>query len=381
MFSFNVAISRQPTTIKLYHFTTKEYPNLQASSTKELLYTRNVTSILAGASLSSKNPTLPQVVKAGRGWLGSSGDIPISQFCFTLAECRNVQSEIIWRGVEGKDITFSAKVLSSTNKVESSLTFPILRTEDGKMYTITVHATRFLGDSGWIPLLSSQNPSSSTLLSPDMSYGIAFWLPYNGINVNLPIGTYKAIIPVTIGTVGGSKTFVNIRMQFNLEIPSITNTINLTHAPFISQPFKTTPASSIYFLTNDETMGPTTPIWWGDDDHPSKMSIPLYASSRCKNVNAIGTMIIAQFHAQNQCGKSIFYEMNAGRGDTDCPEQQRFRLLLDAKRNLWRNNVTLAKCQFETPKVRPLAIDAYRWHDPNSGQVVGSMKLAIVISL
>jgi hypothetical protein len=106
MFSFNVAISRQPIIIKLYRFTTKKYPNLQASSTKDLLYTRNVTSILAGASLSSKNPTLPQVVKAGRGWLGSSGDVPITQFCFTPAECRNVQSEIIWRGVEGKNIRF-----------------------------------------------------------------------------------------------------------------------------------------------------------------------------------------------------------------------------------------------------------------------------------
>jgi hypothetical protein len=74
--------------------------------------------------------------------------------------------------------------------------------------------------------------------------------------------------------------------------------------------------------------------------------------------------------------------MNAGRGSTDCPEQ-RFKLQLDddAKSNSWKHNSTLVNCRFETPKVRPLAVNAYRWHDPNSGQLVGSIKLAILVSL
>jgi hypothetical protein len=141
-----------------------------------------------------------------------------------------------------------------------------------------------------------------------------------------------------------------------------------------------TPSSSIYFLTNDETMGPTTPIWWGED-RPTKMLIPLYAFSECKNPVAIETRVVAQVNAQNQCGKTALYEMNAGRGDSDCSEQ-RFKLALDtnSKSNQWRNNATLANCQFETPKVRPVAIDAYRWHEPNSGQRIASMKIAIIVS-
>jgi hypothetical protein len=359
LFSFNVAISRKPVVVKLYRFKTKNYPNLTPSSGKALLYSIDVSLQVA------QSASIAQTLKVGRGWLGQSGDVSISKFCFSQAECRKIQIEMMWRGVEGRDVSFSALVSSSSDEKESSLTFPATLLEDGKNYMITVRAVRFVGDSGWMPLLGGIPQSTS--LQPDASYGIAIWLPYDA-NKNLPLGTYDALVPVATGKIQG-KAFVNIRIKLNLVIPRITDTAYLYSSSFTSGSFKT-PSSSIYFLTDDATIGPTERVWWGDSRET--LTVPLYAAN-CNNAE-----VIASIKAQNKCGNSLF-QINAGRGKNDCTEQRLYLELDDSNANLWLLNSTLASCRFETPRVRPVGINSYRWHDPNAEQLLGSMKIAIVV--
>jgi hypothetical protein len=312
----------------------------------------------------ARSANIPQTLKVGKGWLGQSGDVSISKFCFSEAECRKMQTEIIWRGVEGRDLSMSALVSSSSDGKVSSLTFPATLLEDGKSYMITVKAVRFVGDSGWMPLLGEV---PYTGLPHDASYGIGIWLPYD-TNANLPIGSYDALVPVSTGKIKG-KTFVNIRIKFKLVIPRITDTAFLFSSSFTSRPFKT-PSSSIYFLTDDPSIGPAERVWWGSSR--ATLIVPLYASN-CNNV-----AVIASIKAQNKCGNS-FFQMNAGRGATDCTEQRLFLELDDSKANPWLLNSTLSSCRFETPSVRPVGINSYRWHDPNAEQLLGSMKIAVVV--
>jgi hypothetical protein len=89
-------------------------------------------------------------------------------------------------------------VPSSSDEKASSLTFPATSLEDGKSYMITVKAVRFVGDSGWMPLLGEV--SLSTNVSLDTSHGIAIRLLYDA-NKNLPFGTYDTLMPVAIGEI------------------------------------------------------------------------------------------------------------------------------------------------------------------------------------
>lgn len=360
-YSFNVAISRRPTSVNLYRFNTAVYPSISPSSAKTLLNTR-IVSLAADPSAN-----LPQVTKAGRGWLGHSGDIHISKFCFSDEDCRQKKSEISWRGSEGINLSFSPSVPNSTQSTASFFTFVATRVEDGTLHQITIAAARYVGNSGWFPLLGSIPAISDR--TPDLSHGAAFWLPYER-NANLPHGKYVALAPVAVGKLSGSP-FVKIRVELNLSLPLITDIAVLEAEPYTSEPFETV-ASSIYFLTDNPDIGPTEPVWWGDSR--ATLTVPLVASD-CNNAE-----VSAKIQAQNKCGTSYF-QMNAGRGKDDCPAQSLYLALDDAQANPWLEDPLIRGCRFETRSVTPVSITAYRWHDPNGDTPLGSMNIAIVVDL
>jgi hypothetical protein len=361
LYSFNVAISRKPTTVKLYRFNTHRYPNLSLASAKTLLHTRSVNL--------PTDPTakLPQVTKAGRGWLGESGDVQISKFCISDADCSKKKSEMTWRGTEGSDVSFSASAPSSVHTTGSSLTFAATSVLTGTTYQITVRAARYVGESGWFPLLAA--PPSGLILAADASHGVAFWLPYDA-NSNLPPGRYTALAPVASGGIAGSP-FVKIRIDLRLTVPVITDTANLMAAPFTSKKF-TTLESSIYFLAEDSSIGPTEAEWWGESR--STLTVPLVASN-CKNAE-----VTASVKAQNKCGTS-FFQMNAARSSDSCPGQSLYLALDDATANPWRTNTAYQGCRFETHATSPVVINAFRWHNPNADTLLGSMTIKIVVDL
>ena len=361
LYSFNVAISRKPSTVSLYRFNTDKYPNLSRTSEKTLLDIRTIALPV--------DPTakLPQVTKTGRGWLGHSGDIRISKFCFSDVDCSKKKSEISWRGAEGYNISFSAAVPSSVHATGSSLILAAISVQNGTSHQITVRAARYIGESAWLPLLSA--PPSGLRLPPDASHGVAFWLPYDA-NANLPPGRYTALAPVASGNSAGSP-FVKIRIDLRLSMPVITDTANLLTAPFTSKTF-TTNASSIYFVAEDSTIGPTEGVWWGESRET--LRVPLFASN-CGNVE-----VIAKVMAQNKCGTD-YYQMNAGRYKSGCPGQSLYLALDNAAANPWINISTYQGCRFETHATAPVTINALRWHEPNAGKLLGSMNIKIVVDL
>ena len=360
LYSFNVALSRRPTSVDLYRFDAESYPKLSLSSAKTLLDSRTIAVSIDHIE------NISQVTKVGRGWLGHSGDVRISKYCFSANDCAGKKTEISWRGTEGAALSFSASATSAlVDATASSLTFDAIGFEDGSTHQITVAASRYVEDSGWVPLIGGVPPVSG--LPPDASHGVAFWLPYN-LNSNLPPGMYSVLAPVAIGSISGAQ-FVNLRIELDLFVPVITDTVKLGAVSFTSAPFATD-MSSVYFLAQDPAVGPSRRTWWGVSR--DTLTVPLVAAN-CNNIE-----VIASIKAQNKCGSS-FFQMSAGRSANDCTEHYLHLELDDAVVNPWLNDAQ--GCKFETRSVTPLTISAYRWHQPNAGALLGSMHLAIVVDL
>jgi len=357
LYSFNVALIRKPASVHLYRFDTSSYPNLSSSSMKTLLDSRKVPS----------NPleNISQRTKVGRGWLGHSGDAKVSDFCFNTEDCADKRHEITWRGDDGFDLSFSPSVATDDyNPTASSLTFDA-KDENGGTHQITVAASRYVGNTSWVPLIGAS--PSSEYLPPDASYGVAFWLPYE-LNTNLPPGKYTALALVSKGY-KASSDFVNLRINLDLSIPEITETIDLSVGSFTSAPVKVE-SSSVYFLAKHPAIGPTKQVWWGGTRET--LSVPM-VSANCNNAE-----VIASIKAQNRCGNSLF-QMNAGRGANDCLEHNLVLTLDGDDKNPWKNDYP--GCKFETRAVAPVTIMAYPWHGPTSGNLLRTMHLAMIVEL
>lgn len=362
LFSFNVAISRKPTTIKLYRFDAQTYPSLTLTSAKTLLHIRAVN---LPADPTTK---INQVAKTGRGWLGHSGDVRISKLCVSEKDCGERKVKISWRGADGNRVSFAPLVSHSSHATGSSLIFKAKSVQDGTTHNITVRAARFVADSGWFPMLSA--PPSGQSPAPDATHGIAFWIPHDA-NSKLPHGSYTAIAPVASGTVEESE-FVKIRINLQLTVPLVTDVANLSSKAFTSKKF-TTKASSIYFLAEDPTIGPTNAVWWGESR--ATLSVPLIAYN-CKNAE-----VVASVMAQNNCDDYDFFQMNAGRGANDCSGHSLYLSLDDVNANPWRGDSAYQGCRFETHPAAPIQINAYRWHEPNGGALLGSMNIKVLVDV
>jgi hypothetical protein len=353
-----VALSRKPLSVDLYQYETDSYPNLSPSSTKTLLNSRAVPS----------NPlsNITQRTKVGRGWLGHSGDVKIYQFCFGIGDCAKKREEIEWRGNDGFDLSFvaSAKIEEYDSSTASSLVFDA-KHEDGSTHRIAVAASKYVGNSKWVPLIGGTLAPQN--LAPDDSYGVAFWLPYD-LNANLPPGRYTALSLVAKGYKASSQ-FVDLRINLNLLLPEITETVDLNQGTFTSAPVSVE-SSSVYFLADDPAVGPTKSKWWGSSRETLFVTM---VAANCNNVE-----VVVSIKAQNKCGNS-YYQMNAGRGANDCVEH-RLALTLDSvEKNPWMNEYD--GCKFETRPVSPVTIMVYPWHGPTAGNLLRTMNLAMVVDL
>lgn len=237
--------------------------------------------------------------------------------------------------------------------------------EDGLTHRIAVDASKYVGNSKWVPLIGGTLAPQN--LAFDDSYGVALWLPYD-LNTNLPQGRYTSLSLVAKGYKTSSQ-FVDLRINLNLLMPEITETVDLSQATFISAPVSVN-LSAVYFLADDPAIGPTTKKWWGSSRET--LFVPMVAAN-CNNVE-----VVVSIKAQNKCGNS-YYQMNAGRGANDCAEHSLSLQLDGDEKNPWMKEYD--GCKFETRPVTPVTILAYPWHGPTAGNLLRTMRLAMVVDL
>jgi hypothetical protein len=129
---------------------------------------------------------VPQVTKAGRGWLGRSGDIHVSKFCFSDEDCRQKKSEISWRGRGGFDLyvlTFRAKFHSLY-----CIVLYVSSHSRGRWNSSSNHNRCWKVCWGLWLVPSSWSDPSNIGRTPDLSHGAASGCHIE-TNANLPHGT------------------------------------------------------------------------------------------------------------------------------------------------------------------------------------------------
>lgn len=368
-FSLTVAISRQPVAVDLYRFDTAAYPNLSSSSSKTLLFSRSVD-----LSPNYLSKALRGVVRVGRGWLGGSSKLTVSSICTDKQDCLKQAATLRWTDPQGGQLVYECVGVesSSTNANGNAFNVKVLRQEDGLEYTVAILASRFFGESEVsVPLLDS----TPQLLQPDAVFGARFFLPYE-LNNQLRPGTYftnttSNMLSVKVSYPGGS-IFANFAVSASFKIFATTETADLSNSnAFLSSVKYATPSSSVYFLAVDLSIGPTTATWWGGSR--DTLTIPLVSTCTDQIVTA---SVMAQ-----QISSGSYWQMSAGRSANNNDHQLYLKLdpyNLALNQNTWLH--TYPGCIFITHPVRPVLIKAFRWHDPESGKLLGTMALKIQVT-
>jgi hypothetical protein len=248
-----------------------------------------------------------------------------------------------------------------------------MRQQDGLPYSITILATRFYDDNGvsTLPLLDQ----SQQVLQPDALFGATFSIPYD-LNKDLGPGTYFTnssddMISIKANQPGGS-IFAAFNVSVDFKILASTATADIsTGKVYISTETFYTPDSFVYFLVTDPSIGPTTGTWCGGDR--DTLTVQMFSSCTDQIVTA---SIKAQ---QLACGG--YGQMSSGRGANNCGHQ--IVLTLDPYNLALNQNTWLVKfpgCTFATHPGRPVPINAFRWHEPEAGKLLGSVILKIQVT-
>jgi hypothetical protein len=352
-FSLNLAIEDRPNKIDLYRFDSDAYPTATSSSDKTLLFTRPIN--LGVDPLAS----LPAIYRAGRDWLGASGDVEISKICVTQEQCSSGANVLKWRG-DGSDITYGSSSSASDTSAEGSVfEIAVTRKEDASAHTIKVVASRFYDDSGDAlhPILGS--PASSQW-EVDSTHGVTLYAPYS-LNSGLPAGTFSSA-PGALKLWGdrpGNDRFADIRVSVDVEILQRTDVANLSNQETYVGAGYPVENTGAYFVVTDPVIGPTSGKWYGDGEsnYWTRIFVPLHSTCLAGEDDVVTATIKAQ---QSHCGSTV--QMNGGRVRNTCTHS--LVLTLEGSSiNPWMDQYK--GCHFYSHPYAPVEFIAKRWHDPD----------------
>ncbi len=352
-FSLNLAIEDRPNKVELYRFDSDAYPTATSSSDKTLLFTRPIN--LGVDPLAS----LPAIYRAGRDWLGASGDVEISKICVSQEQCSSGANVLKWRG-DGTDITYGSSSSASDTSAEGSVfEISVTRKEDASAHTIKVIASRFYDDSGDAlhPILGS--PTSSQW-EVDSTHGVTLYAPYS-LNPGLPAGTFSSA-PGALKLWGdrpGNERFADIRVSVDVEILQRTDVANLSNQEtYVGAGFPVENTGA-YFVVTDPAIGPTSRKWYGDGEsnYWTRIFVPLHSTCLASEDDVVIATIKAQ---QSHCGSTV--QMNGGRGRNTCTHSL-VLTLEGSSMNPWMYQYE--GCHFHSHPFAPVEFIAKRWHDPD----------------
>lgn len=217
-FSFNLGLDPLPTSIGLYRFTDRAYPEVSSQSEKELLHLRPL-------EFPSGNPLegVPPLLRVGRGWLGGSPAVILDSFCVTAIDCRSERYNVEWRAdVGSENLMYKTSLSPEPQNLLGATVFkvPVVRQWDATAeYSITILITRLNNIGvGSLPLLDQPPDDSSNDI--DVTHVLQIVAPWE-MNASLPGGTYHSIpgaLKISAEAVGsfGNRHVIDIDVSLSL---------------------------------------------------------------------------------------------------------------------------------------------------------------------
>jgi len=234
--------------------------------------------------------------------------------------------------------------------------------EDGSQHEVTVHAQRVLRSAPHeraVPA-SDQTP---WIDAPDLRQSLRVWMPWTA-NQSLPVGVYHTDGTFDVAVRRDGVAVKTLPIRISLTVHDV-ETITLPPA-YLSEGLSIPEGdsiSSIYYLFEDSAMGPTSSQWWGDDTG-NLVYVPVRDT-----VTGDSNTLVLRAH-KVACGD--WWGINTGQGaDWGCVHQVQLQLEEGANTSLQSGQT------YESSGSHPVIIHGYRWHDPNAGQLLGTLALRI----
>ena len=355
LFSMNLNLERNPTRIALYR-SDAAYPDMDVSEATSLYE----------VELEGPDAPLPEVVSVGQGYI-ANGSLELNDRCEPGINCDQRKAESEWRWSTenlhfvSPDDADDETVVCSDPGDYSILRIPVIN-EDGSTSTVIAHGQRVVS-TATSNRESPINDITPWIDDPNLSQSFRIWLPYEE-NRFLEDGRWTNDGEYAITTLADGEAVANTPIKIDLLIRT-AETINLNE-PFES-PALTADDSSMYFTLEDDSIGPTSGIWWGDSS-PTTLTIPVIDTSTAE----ASTITVNSWKKACNLGWGIWWNLNSGQvADSECDQSVYLDIPADQNEHLTSGRV------YRSPDSHPVVFEGRRWHSPDSGAIVGTFVYSI----
>jgi hypothetical protein len=355
LYSLNLEAARSPIQADLYRSPTG-YPYV--SIDEAVLVNSRV--------IEAPDEPVPGILSLGRGQL-ANGALRLTNWCDVGFNCGARAQESTFLEADAQ-ISFTPSdapgedPLVCANQDDVRVWTIEVRDETGGSADLIVHAQRVVA-AGSERVAVPANDQTPWLAAPDTSQSLRVWIPYPE-NQGLAPGHYSSVAAYTISALKGGVPFHEIPLEIDLTVHEISE---VTLPPeYMSAGLKIPdedPDSSLYYIFEDGGIGPATSHWWGDDTG-NIIHVPVIDLDTGE-----GNTLVLRAH-KVACG--AWWGINTGQSaEWGCTHQVHLDLEPGANTGLVSGH------SYSSPGSHPVVIKGVRWHEPNAGQILGTLALDI----
>lgn len=344
LWSANLQADQHPTRVTLYQ-TLDAHPAMDIET----------ASPLHTMAIEPATEPIPKPVQMGNGFV-ANGSLTLTDWCEPNLNCTarsatsewTIGREAIHFAVEGE--SDDAVIACSDEGSVTELSVPI-RNEAGERATLTVHAQRTVttADHTWSGDMHDRTP---WIDADNVRQGLRVWIPY-APNATLPPGTWLNEAPYSLRAMrdGDALTVAPVVIDF---------TVLPTEVIDLSVPYEgasvTTDGSSSFFTVQDESMGPTTGVWWGSSE-----ATPLTIPVRNTATGEPSHLRLDSWKRSCDLGWGTWWNLNAAQvADGSCAQWPQLAISEAGNEHLEPGQ------RYASPPSWPLVLRAHAWHRSQS---------------
>ena len=299
--------------------------------------------------LEAPTEALPAPVLVGQGHLPND-DISLTEWCETGFDCNMAWDENRWRmGAEPIHFAEPGHTPSETEAcaeegTHTELSIPVVN-ESGETDTMYLHAQR-VQRAGTNVRTTNLHDATPWFQRDNMTQALRVWIPYES-NVHLGAGTWRNDGEYAIAVMQGSAEIDTAAVAVNLRVYEPT-LLNLETD--YTGPSYTAEGSSSYFVLTDETVGPTSGVWWGTSDPtPLRIAVKDDATGEENHLN------VNAWKRSCDKGWGTWWNLNSAQvADGTC--EQRMQLSAGDNSHLESGHT------YRSSNARPVIVRAMGWH-------------------
>jgi hypothetical protein len=301
----------------------------------------------------------PDVVTVGRGYV-ANGALSLRHWCEPGLNCDSRWAESQWRwpsanlhfvGPSGDEE--DTTVCSDAGDTRA-LRVPIVD-DTGAVAELVLHAQRVVraGENERAVPFDDVTP---WIDAPNLTQALRVWIPY-AENMDLPAGEWTNDGEFVITALSDGEPVANTPINVALTVRD-AEVVNLESA-FESEPL-TAEGSSMYYLMEDASMGPTSRVWWGDSS-ATPLTIPVVDEATGESV----VLNVDSWKKSCNQGWGIWWNLNSGQAaDGECTHSVYLEMPETGNEHLESGHT------YASPPSQPAVFEGRRWHDPEGQEVV-----------